>query len=143
MLCRCQIVALFFLLVSCHTAFAKDLISAEQLPEWFAESLQDEKNVTLRSYLKIQDLGISKKVMGELEIAPVGDSAWNFVNDIGTASPLDCYVLTEFDGPATSRKKTCHQIFNTGAFSLTASKVIVAGQQQHTFLLRKTNDIVK
>ena len=102
MLYRCQIVALFFLLVSCHTAFAKDLISAEQLPEWFAESLQDEKNVTLRSYLKIQDLGISKKVMGELEIAPVGDSAWNFVNDIGTASPLDCYVLTEFDGPATS-----------------------------------------
>lgn len=102
MLYRCQTVALFVLLVFCHTALAKDLISAEQLPAWFAESLQDEKNVPLRSYLKIRDLGISKKVIGELEIVPVGDSAWNFVNDIGTESPLDCYVLTEFDGPATS-----------------------------------------
>lgn len=101
---RCLVTAFFIFLLSfsLSNAFAEDLVSAEQLPAWFAESLQDEKNVTLRSYLKINELDISKKVMGELEIAPAGENGWFIVNDIGTASPLDCYVLTDFDGPATS-----------------------------------------
>ncbi|ACR11338.1 hypothetical protein [Teredinibacter turnerae] len=78
------------------------LVDLKDFPSWFHEAINREKSVKKKSSLKIKKFNINEKVLGKLKLQESSDTTWYYTIDIGTDSPVECYVFTEFDGPANS-----------------------------------------
>ncbi len=81
---------------------SKGLTSLDDLPSWFTKSLAREKLLKTRSTFKLKEFNVNKKVKGKLKLVDVADGTWYYNIDIGASSPVECYILSEFDGPANS-----------------------------------------
>jgi len=88
--------------VNQRTYTAHDFIDLEIFPDWFQKSIVREKKVKKKSRLKIKQFNINKKVLGKVKLAEQDDDYWYYNIDIGTDSPVECFVLTSFDGPSNS-----------------------------------------
>ena len=101
---KISVVWCLFFLCSCFSFHvnAKDLVDVSSFPEWFKVAIDNEKAVKKKSKLKIKSLDVNAKVLGKIKISESGDNYWYYTLDIGTATPVECYVLTDFDGPANS-----------------------------------------
>ena len=104
----CIIVFLFANITNAQTEeksrsfVAKDLIDINTLPKWFSESMVREKTIKKKSKLKLKELNVSSKVVGKIKLVEKGENFWSYHIDIGTDSPVECYVFSAFDGPANS-----------------------------------------
>ncbi len=99
------IVKPFFLLCIAffsNTSGATDLMNISDFPDWFTEGLARETNIKKSSTLKIKELEVNSKVLGKYTLAEKSDNFWYYTIDINTASPAECYVFTDYDGPASS-----------------------------------------
>ena len=81
---------------------ALDLVNIKEFPDWFQEAMEREKKVKKKSKLKLKKFDINHKVKGKLKLVDEADGTWYYNIDIGTASPVECYVLSKYDGPANS-----------------------------------------
>ncbi|RDV29122.1 hypothetical protein DXV75_01275 [Alteromonas aestuariivivens] len=83
-------------------ANAVDLVPLEQFPEWFKTAMAREAEVKNTTELAIEALNVKHKVLGNAELVEQGDGYWYYSVGIGSDTPVECYVLTEFDGTASS-----------------------------------------
>ncbi|PCK07270.1 MAG: hypothetical protein COA42_15230 [Alteromonadaceae bacterium] len=81
---------------------AADIVKLSELPVWLQEAAAREKKVKKKTTLKIKPLNVKKKVLGKLKLKEKGDGFWYYQIGIGTETPVECYVFSEFDGPANS-----------------------------------------
>ena len=81
---------------------AKDLELLGDFPGWFQEAMAREKKVKKKTKLKIEQFNVNKKVKGKLTLEDHEEGTWYFNIDIGTGTPIECYVFTTYDGPANS-----------------------------------------
>jgi hypothetical protein len=93
---------LFASLLLMPTLSAKTLVELDDFPDWFKDGMKREQKVRKKSSLKIKELNVNQKVKGKLSPQDSGEDYWYFLLDIGTATPVECYVFLEFDGTATS-----------------------------------------
>lgn len=81
---------------------AKELVDLSAFPDWFLDSLAREKSVSTSTKFENTELGFSGTVKGKLSLVSKGEGYWYYNIDIGTSSPVECYVYTSFDGPANT-----------------------------------------
>lgn len=81
---------------------AKDIVEINDFPAWFQDAMDQEKKVKKKTTLKIKELNVKSKVLGKLELKESGDNFWYYQINIGTDSPVECYVFTKFDGHSNS-----------------------------------------
>jgi hypothetical protein len=81
---------------------ANVLVELDQFPDWFKDSMAREQKVKKSTRVKIEKFNVDQKVKGKVKLIEEADGTWYYNIDIGTASPVECYVLTTFDGTATS-----------------------------------------
>ena len=93
---------LVILSTSVFSAQAKDLNDINTFPAWFQESLKREVELKQNSDLSIEQYGIKAKVLGKYQQVESEEGILNYQIDIGTQAPVECFVFSEFDGPATS-----------------------------------------
>lgn len=86
----------------CSAAQAHDLVTLGDFPKWFQDAMKREVKLDDTTRLQIEQFKVDGKVLGKARLADEGDSYWYYVIDIGTDSPIECYVFTDFDGPANS-----------------------------------------
>jgi len=84
------------------TANAADLMNIKDFPEWFQDGMARESKLKKTSKLKIKQFAVNAKVKGKFKLIDESDGTWVYHIDIGSSSPAECYVFTEFDGPANS-----------------------------------------
>ena len=83
-------------------SMATDLINLKELPEWIQTASAREATVAQRGKVAIEQFNVDGEVIGEVVHAEGEDGTWYYNFNIGTASPVECYVFTEFDGAANS-----------------------------------------
>lgn len=83
-------------------ASAVDLVSLSQFPDWFQKSMVREKTVETSSQLALARFNIDTLVVGSYELVEHDEGFWYYLIDLGTGSPAECYVFTDFDGTATT-----------------------------------------
>jgi hypothetical protein len=83
-------------------ANAADLINIKDFPDWFQEAMTRESELKEMSNLEIKQYNVNSEVKGEFTLASDSDGVRYYTIDIGSASPIQCYVFTDFDGPANS-----------------------------------------
>lgn len=83
-------------------ANAADLVNIKDFPKWFQESMARESALKKTSTLEIAEFNVNSDVKGKLKLIDDSDGTWVYNIDIGSGSPVECYVFSEFDGPATS-----------------------------------------
>ena len=90
----------------CMTSFssAKDLIDVSQFPAWFQEASQRDSVIETRSSISIPKYKVDSKVVGKFKLISDDNGVWYYNVDIGTDSPVECYVFEEFDGTSNSLK---------------------------------------
>ncbi|WP_371194471.1 hypothetical protein [Glaciecola sp. SC05] len=84
------------------SANAVDFVNLKDFPEWFQESIAREVKLDKTSQLKLEQFNVDAEVIGAYTLADDSDGTWYYTIDIGTPAPVECYVFSEFDGPATS-----------------------------------------
>ena len=94
------LISLFFIL-NVNT-YAKNLVNVDEFPKWFKDAYAREVQVKSESVLEIKKLGIEHKVKGDFQLIEKNNDSWYYNIDIGTGGPIECYIFTEFDGPANS-----------------------------------------
>ncbi|EWH12064.1 hypothetical protein DS2_00030 [Catenovulum agarivorans DS-2] len=84
-------------------ASAIDLVNVKELPAWVQKAITEEKQVTSRSQLELKKFNVNSQVIGQLKLADQEENNWFYYTiDIGTDTPIECYVFSEYDGPANS-----------------------------------------
>ncbi len=83
-------------------ANAVDLIDLGDFPAWFTDAMAREVTVANTSDFELTALSAKGKVPGALSLEEQEEGYWYYNINIGTGSPVECYVFTEFDGPANS-----------------------------------------
>lgn len=94
-------IALFSVALS-PVASAVDLINLGDFPDWFKTSMVRETNVSETSEFELTALSAKGKVVGAVSLVEQEEGYWYYNINVGTASPVECYVFTSFDGPANS-----------------------------------------
>lgn len=84
------------------SASAKDLINLENFPDWFKDSMARESELKESSIIEIEQYNINNKVKGKFTLEDDSDGMHYYTIDIGSSSPVECYIFTEFDGTANS-----------------------------------------
>lgn len=84
------------------SANASDLINISDFPEWFQEAMVRESGQIKTSVLSLEQLNVNTEVLGKYTLNDDSDGTWYYTIDIGSPSPVECYVFTSYDGPATS-----------------------------------------
>lgn len=79
-----------------------DLVNLKEFPVWFRDAMAREKSVKSKSKLTIRNFNISNKILGKVKLIDSTSDTWYYQIEIGTGTPVECYVLTNFDGPANS-----------------------------------------
>jgi hypothetical protein len=96
------IAGLLFSSTLSFTANAVDLLNVKDFPSWFQEAMVRESELKETSTLKLEQFNVDSNVKGKYKLIDDSDGTWVYNVDIGTASPVECYVFSDFDGPATS-----------------------------------------
>ena len=96
------IIPLFLATTLSQQVNAVELVNVKEFPEWLQEALAREKKVKKKSKLKLEEFNVNSKVKGKLKLINKSDGTWYYNIDIGTNTPIECYVLSTFDGPANS-----------------------------------------
>lgn len=78
------------------------LVELEQFPNWFKESMAREIEVNKETRVTIEKFNVDQNVKGKVKLIEEADGTWYYNIDIGTASPVECYVFEDFDGTANS-----------------------------------------
>lgn len=94
--------SLLLTLLMSSTTNAKDLMNVESFPDWFKDSMARESELKETSTLKIEQYSVNSNIKGKLTLEDDSDDMHYYTIDIGSTSPVECYVFTEFDGPASS-----------------------------------------
>lgn len=94
--------AIAFTLLVSMTVNAYDFVDLTEFPGWFQDAMHREIDLEKTSTLNIEDLGVKQKVLGKWRLAAKGADHWYYMVDIGSTTPVECYVFTSFDGVATS-----------------------------------------
>jgi len=97
---------------------AKDLVDINTFPEWFIDSMAREKTVKKKSKLKLEKFNVNKKIIGKVKLIEQEDNYWFYNIDIGTDSPVECYVFEVFDGPANSLYAIVDSVLTEGIKNL-------------------------
>jgi len=84
-----------------HQSLAQ-LVSPNNLPAWFQTAATSEAPIEQTSPLAIPQLNVEADILGSIESTDTADGVWYYLVDIGSTTPMECYSLTEFDGPANS-----------------------------------------
>lgn len=84
------------------TAQSKELLDINELPNWFVDAYKQEKAVHKRSILSVDELQLNGTVKGDITLVDDSDGTWYFTIDIGTDTPMECYIFTSFDGTSNS-----------------------------------------
>lgn len=90
---------LFTMSVNTH---AKVLVELEQFPKWFKDATARETKVKKTTKLKVAEFNVDGTVKGKFKLIEEGDGTWYYNVDIGTDTPVECYIFTDYDGPANS-----------------------------------------
>ncbi|WP_289029237.1 hypothetical protein [uncultured Paraglaciecola sp.] len=90
------------LIVTSVNSHAKVLVQLEQFPKWFKDATARETTVKKTSKLKVEEFNVDGTVKGKFKLVEEGEGTWYYTVDIGTDSPVECYIFTEYDGPANS-----------------------------------------
>jgi hypothetical protein len=103
-LSRLSFVSLIFILSVGISGLAQStqLFALNDLPQWFLDSLAREKAVNTSSDFEITELSVKAKVKGKATLNEKGEDYWYYTIDIGTGTPVECYVFTSFDGASNS-----------------------------------------
>ena len=91
-----------FVFLFCQSVSAHNFVDIKEFPDWFQQAFQRDKNVTQSSVLEIEQLGVKGQVKGTVSLAEHGDTFRYYVSDIGSDFPIECYLFSEYDGPANS-----------------------------------------
>lgn len=83
-------------------ASAVDLINLGDFPDWFKEAMVREISVANTTEFELTSLNAKGDIPGALSLEEQEEGYWYYNINIGTGSPVECYVFTEFDGPANS-----------------------------------------
>ena len=59
-------------------------------------------DVTKESDFSLASVAAKGKVKGEISLVDESEGTWYYHIDIGTPTPVECYVFNEYDGPANS-----------------------------------------
>jgi hypothetical protein len=89
-------------IIFAHNLSAKVLVELDDFPDWFKDSMAREIKIEKQTQIKIDTFSVDKKVKGKVTLVEEGDGTWYYNIDIGTGSPVECYVFAEYDGTATS-----------------------------------------
>ena len=94
------------ILILCASSFssAKDLIDLNDFPKWFQQAAQRELVLETSSSISIPKFKVDSEVIGEFSLISESDGVWYYNVNIGTDSPIECYVFEEFDGTSNSLK---------------------------------------
>lgn len=96
------ITSLLLTLVISFSINAKDLVNIENFPDWFKDAMARESELKESSTIEIKQYNVNNKVKGKFTLQDDSDGMHYYTIDIGTTSPVECYVFTEFDGTANS-----------------------------------------
>ncbi|MEW9797716.1 hypothetical protein [Alteromonas sp. CYL-A6] len=128
---------LFCAMLAPHTAQAVDLVPLNDFPGWFTDALARTTEIKTSTDLAIDSLGLTVRVPGKASLLEQGDGMSYYQMNIGTGSPVECYVFTEFDGTATSfyaimehSLQSAANLNNkslTGAFNFAIDSDVVSG----------------
>jgi hypothetical protein len=78
------------------------LVELDQFPNWFKESMAREIEVNKETRVTIEKFNVDQNVKGKVKLIEEADGTWYYNIDIGTESPVECYVFEDFDGTANS-----------------------------------------
>lgn len=84
------------------TSQALDLVNLKDFPKWFNDAIEKETELKQSSSFELKAFGVKSKVKGKLALIEGSEGYWYYNIDIGTSTPVECHVFTEFDGPANS-----------------------------------------
>ncbi|MEM9257122.1 MAG: hypothetical protein AAGA91_16890 [Pseudomonadota bacterium] len=90
------------LLALANTGSAFDYIAPENLPEWLRVAVSNDKTVEGSTPIIIEELSVSGAVQGKATLVEQDEEVLYYQIDIGTDTPVECYSLATFDGPANS-----------------------------------------
>ncbi len=90
------------LISTCNQVSAADLVNLEDFPGWFQDAMVREIKVRKKSKLKLKKFNINEKVKGKFKLIGSSDGYWSYHVNIGTKTPIECYVFTKYDGAANS-----------------------------------------
>ncbi|MDT0594397.1 hypothetical protein [Glaciecola petra] len=96
------VLVIFSLLTLNFSVTAKILVELNEFPEWFQEAAARTIEVKSETLIEIENFNVKSKIKGKAELSSAEDGVWYYIIDIGTSSPVECYVFTTFDGPANS-----------------------------------------
>lgn len=96
------IVALLFSSAMSFSSNAKDLTNLDDFPKWFKDAVAKDIEVKKTSRLKIDHFKLDAEVKGDFQLIDQSDGTWVYNIDIGGGAPVECYIFTDFDGPANS-----------------------------------------
>ncbi|MGJ8679517.1 hypothetical protein [Paraglaciecola sp.] len=82
--------------------FAKNLVNIDDFPQWFKDSVQRSIEIEQTSKIKIKPFNVNSEMLGDAKLISDEEGTWYYQVDIGTASPVECYVFSEFDGTSNS-----------------------------------------
>ncbi|MFT2091989.1 hypothetical protein [Paraglaciecola sp. 2405UD69-4] len=101
---------------------AKTLVGLEQFPKWFKDAVARDTKVKKSTKLKIPALNIDGRALGKYTLAEESEGFWYYIIDVGIDSPVECYIFSEFDGPANSLSNIIDQSL-TGVEALNNKKL--------------------
>lgn len=97
----CILVSLITCLLGSSQVYAKDLVGLEAFPKWFKDAVEREKKVKKKTKVEINKFNVKQTILGDVSLQDKSDNFWAYLIDIGTDSPIECYISTDYDGPAS------------------------------------------
>jgi hypothetical protein len=87
---------------STYSANAREPAEAQALPEWFTTAMAQEKSKLKSTKVSVGDGFFTSQMAGKRMGKPQPlDGGWYMQSNIGTASPLECWVFESTVDPAT------------------------------------------
>lgn len=82
--------------------FAKDIQDITTFPKWFQDNMSREVAISGNSKLTLEEYELDVQVKGNFTLVENTEGTVTYHVDIGTGSPVECYIFSEYDGPANS-----------------------------------------
>lgn len=95
-------IVIALLLILNSNVFAKSLVNIDDFPKWFKDSVNRSIEIDKTSKIEIKPFNVNSEILGDAKLISDEDGTWYYQVDIGTGSPVECYVFSEFDGTSNS-----------------------------------------
>ncbi len=113
------------------------LVALDDFPDWFVEALANDVAIETRSSLVIESLGVDHQVLGNIALQDSDEDFLYYHVDIGTETPVECFVTTDYQGHANGFYDTINMTFDgiathyeqplSGRFNFAVDVGVVAG----------------